>query len=147
MKLLSAMTTGIFITLLATLSPAQADVDEFHSTDFGPPKPASMNVRNYDVTPKAFYESAYRALVKRGWKVETNELTRLVGSRSRGSEQYKVEIRFANDVISVGFVSGFHHSTQRNWLKNLAADIKQEIKPLKRRTVVAPPAPAPVPSQ
>lgn len=120
-------------------------VSGYEDDDFVP-KRVAMNVRNYEVTPQVFYESAYRALLKREWKVETNEQTRLVGSLSEDSQLYKVEILYADDIITVRFVEGHHNPYGRRWLKNLASDIKKQIAPLKKNLRVVPPAPTPVPA-
>lgn len=88
MKSLIVLVAGLFlVNVAATLLPSQrvlaAEEDKTFS-DPAAPKPYSMNVKNYTVSPQAFYDAAYRALIKRGWKVETHELNMLVGSRSSG---------------------------------------------------------------
>ncbi len=139
----------LFASSVVLLLPAQIvyAANGGDTNDSYAPKRVAMNVRNYEVTPQVFYEAAYRALLKRGWKVETNEQTRLVGNLSEGDDLYKVEILYAGDIITVRFVEGYHHPFKRKWLKNLAVDIRQEILPLKKKAHVVPPAPTPAPSQ
>lgn len=145
MKFLVVLAGLFLFNMAATLLPSQrvlaAEEDKTFSNPDAP-KPYSMNVKNYTISPQAFYDAAYRALIKRGWKVEIHELSMLVGSRSSGSQVYKVGIRFANDLITIGYMPGFQHDYKRNWLKNLGIDIKKEITPLKKKILVVPPAPS-----
>jgi hypothetical protein len=138
----TALLLAGFAAILA-LAPAAHATNGDPRSEY-PPKRVAENYKNYAVTPQAFYEAAYRALLKRGWKVEVNEQTRLVGNLAHGDELYKVEIRYADDVISVAFVEGFH-TEERRWLKLLSKDIKQELAPLKKKSA-PPPPPSPVPT-
>lgn len=135
------------INIAGTLITAQTVVAasaENSSEDADVARRFAMNIKNYNVTPTIFHDAAYRALIKRGWTVEVNEATRLVGMRTQHNEVYKVEISWVGDIVTVAFVPGFHKSTSRNWLKNLGADIKQQITPFKKNRMieVVPPQPS-----
>lgn len=54
-----------------------------------------------------------------------NEVTRVQGSYIKSGKSYKVEIRYTGNTIVIGFVPGFHH-TSNGWLRKLAKEVKQE---------------------
>lgn len=130
--------------LLSTAQTVFAASTEQSSSDVDTARRFAMNIKNYDVTPKIFHEAAYRALIKRGWEVEVNESTHLVGMRTQHDQIYKVDISWVGDIVTVAFVPGFHKSVSRNWLKNLGSDIKKQIAPLKKNKIeVVAPVPPP----
>jgi len=110
-------------------------------------RPYTDSYRNYDITPEKFYEAAYRALVRRGWKIERNEQTRLVGYMEKYGEQYKVQVRLIADIVDIRYVDGYGSALRRGWLKNLGKDIKIALMPLYNKNKAPPPsAIAPTPS-
>jgi len=104
----------------------------------------SDSYQNYDITPQAFYDAAYRALLKRGWKIEKHELTWLVGSRDKYGSHYKVQIRLIGDLVDVRYVPGYASDIKRSWLVSLGEDIKLTLRPLRKKAavMVAPPEPS-----
>lgn len=138
---ISLFVLSIAGTLITTLTAAAEPIAN-SAEDFDVARRFAMNIKNYDVTPKIFYEAAYRALIKRGWEVELNESTHLVGKRTtKYDEVYKVDISWVGDIVTVAFVPGFHKSLSRSWLKNLGSDIKQQITPYKKKIEIVPPSP------
>jgi hypothetical protein len=96
-------------------------------------KPVILNSKNYILTPEAFQKIAIKALLKYHWKIEANEATRVQGSYIKSGKTYKVELRYTGDTIVVGFVPGFHHSSN-GWLRSLAKQVKIEAAAMSRET-------------
>jgi len=88
-------------------------------------KPVVMKSKNFNLTPNAFQKIAIKALLKNRWKIEANEATRVQGSYVKSGKTYKAEIRYTGDTIVIGFVPGFHHSSN-GWLRSLAKQVKDD---------------------
>jgi hypothetical protein len=96
-------------------------------------KPVVINSKSFNLTPDAFQKIAIKALLKQNWKIEANEATRAQGSYIKSGKTYKAELRFTGDTIVIGFVPGFHHSSD-GWLRKLAKQVKIEVSAQRRDT-------------
>jgi len=146
-----ALVTSLVVLFIVTVSPSTraVDTDEAATKNnsgrnynlAGPQspdetvsaKPVILNAKNYNLTPEAFQKIAIKALLKYNWKIEANEATRVQGSYIKSGKTYKVELRYTGDTIVIGFVPGFHHSSN-GWLRSLAKQVKDETAAQRRET-------------
>ena len=105
---------------LGAPSSAEDEEDEVVSA-----KPLILQSKRYNLTPDSFQKIALKVLLKQNWRIEANETTRVQGSYIKSGKTYKVELRFTGDTIVIGFIPGFHHSSN-GWLRKLAKQLKIE---------------------
>lgn len=103
-------TLVVFLTLLA--GPVHAQ-DQNGVGSSGPS--ITLNVSQYDVTPKSFKKAAMYALADRNWEVTDAEADRVRGSLI-GRSYVKVEITHLGDLVVIRFPSS---RGKENWLVNL----------------------------
>lgn len=146
-----ALVTSLVVLFIVTVSPSTRAVDTDEAAtkndsgrNYNPAvpqsedetvsaKPVILNSKNYILAPEAFQKIAIKALLKYNWKIEANEATRVQGSYIKSGKTYKVELRYTGDTIVIGFVPGFHHSSN-GWLRSLAKQLKDEVAAQRRET-------------
>ncbi len=108
----------IFLALFA--GPVHAQ-DEDDAGSSGPS--LTLNVSQFDVTPKSFKKAAMYALADRNWEITETEADRVRGELI-GKGYVKVEITHIGDLVVMRFP---HSGGKDNWLVNLRAPFLQGL--------------------